>query len=86
MEIPYDELRPMKVLHRYFAKAGASVVNDKKASQKKPGDIFSLSGDILMPAAKPDALDKGPCRDFQVKACSSESRHTCHAESRAAAA
>jgi len=58
MEIPYDELGPMKVLHRYSAKAGASVVNDKKASQKKPGNIFSLAGDILMPAAKPDVINK----------------------------
>jgi len=67
MEIPYDELGPMKVLHRYSAKAGASVVNDKKASQKKPGNIFSLAGDILMPAAKPDALDRDHIETFRSK-------------------
>ena len=47
--------------------AGASVVNYKQASRKKPGDIFSLDCDILIPAATPDAITRDNVGSIRAK-------------------
>jgi glutamate dehydrogenase/leucine dehydrogenase len=47
--------------------SGASVVSYTKASQKKPGDIFGLDCDILIPAATPDVINRDTVGTIRAK-------------------